>query len=399
MHDVAGDIMHHSAIGPDGLGPLHRGFMGIPVEGDGATRIIDHVFVAGKSVGDIGVGEDRPVQPPGQQFGVHAAGGFQEPREVGDLMIAPVADVAPGVVRFGNFPVDAFAGDAIGIEPIGRRGVEELGDDVFAPGGVGEQQGFPVLEDVSPVAFVGQSSSAIGLGDSDVECIPGSTGITVAAAEPERQIFKGQSFQGEIVLVPGFLEKLRAFDPFVRIVCVEPGSMLRCPRCVSFFHESNPVSPGKPGGVGEDSASHVVEQGVHPMVGIEDAVAGALQAIGVGDDGIHRLAGGVDFRLEFRGRIVRCFEHHPEIIHLTLAAVDIGDDRPFDRFTGFQAKIGAKEICRGLPLHAMFRCAVLAAGECFGIIGGKGELRVGQADRPRDVAVQRFGRFGEVAER
>ena len=76
-------------------------------------------------------------------------------------MIAPVANVAPRVVGLRNFPIDAFSSDPIRIEAIKRGGVDELQNEMIHPARVRQPQCFPVLENVTPVALVRQTTRTI----------------------------------------------------------------------------------------------------------------------------------------------------------------------------------------------------------------------------------------------
>ncbi len=55
---------------------------------------------------------------------------LQQAQQVDDLVVAPVADVAPGIVRRRHLPVHPVAGDAVGVEAVHRGGVDELGHQV-----------------------------------------------------------------------------------------------------------------------------------------------------------------------------------------------------------------------------------------------------------------------------
>ena len=75
--------------------------------------------------------------------------------QVDDLVVAPVTEVGPGVVGFGDFPIHAFGGDAVGVVAVGAGGIEEGGEHARKGGGETQAEGFPVLEDVAPVALPG----------------------------------------------------------------------------------------------------------------------------------------------------------------------------------------------------------------------------------------------------
>ena len=75
--------------------------------------------------GHVGIRVDPLAQSGAEGAGLVALPGLQQPQQVDDLVVAPVADVAPGIVRVLGLPVDAGAGDAVGVVAVGGRGVEE----------------------------------------------------------------------------------------------------------------------------------------------------------------------------------------------------------------------------------------------------------------------------------
>ena len=110
-------------------------------------------------------------------------------------MVAPITDVAPRVVRFLDFPVDAFFGNSIGVVAIDRRRVHELGDNAFSESGIAERQCFPVLKDIAPVAFIGQKPVAIFVLEPDRELVPWTAGISVAATKCYRQVLAAEAHE------------------------------------------------------------------------------------------------------------------------------------------------------------------------------------------------------------
>jgi hypothetical protein len=110
-------------------------------------------------------------------------------------VIAPVPDVCPGIVRFGLFPIQARAGNAIGIVAICGRGVQKHADHVFNIFRVGTGQRFPVLENVTPIAFVIEPLGSIRVFDLDRKPIPRTAWIAMSAAEGEGQVRRGEADQ------------------------------------------------------------------------------------------------------------------------------------------------------------------------------------------------------------
>ena len=123
-------------------------------------------------------------------------------------MIAPVADVAPGVVRFLDFPVYAFLGDSIGVVSIHGRGINELGDYALNELWVAKCQGLPVLEDVAPVALVRKQVIARCVLEFYCELIPGPAGVSVAASEPDGQVLLAKPLQLGVMGLPDSLQEI-----------------------------------------------------------------------------------------------------------------------------------------------------------------------------------------------
>ena len=132
------------------------------------------VVVVGDQVGHVGVDEDRVDRAMADRPGLVLLPRLEQAQQVDDLVVAPVADVAPRVVGVGHLPVDAVARDAVGVVAVDRRRVDELGDDVGEVAGERLQQRLPVLEDVAPVALVRQQLAALVV--ADVGSRSGSTG-------------------------------------------------------------------------------------------------------------------------------------------------------------------------------------------------------------------------------
>ena len=125
---------------------------------------------------------------------------LQQLLQIDDLVITPVADIAPRVVRLLDFPVDAFLGDPVRVVAVHRRRIDELGDDVFDKLGIAECQRLPVLENVAPVALVGQQPIAVFVFQFDGELVPGTTRVAVAAAEGDRQVLVAETRQLRVTL-------------------------------------------------------------------------------------------------------------------------------------------------------------------------------------------------------
>src|ERR1039458_5100366 len=79
---------------------------------------------------------------------------LEQPQEVDDLVVAPVADVGPGVVGIEHLPVETGTQEGVGVVPVSRRFIADLEDHALDAAGKRERQRLPILEDVTPVALV-----------------------------------------------------------------------------------------------------------------------------------------------------------------------------------------------------------------------------------------------------
>ena len=112
-----------------------------------------------------------------------------------ELVIAPIADVCPGIFRLRPLPIDALSGDTVGIVAIGGSCVDELCNHIGAKAGYGCTESFPVLKNVPPVPLVVEALIAFAVFNVDSEAIPGSRGITMASAEGEWQILPAKPLE------------------------------------------------------------------------------------------------------------------------------------------------------------------------------------------------------------
>ena len=126
---------------------------------------------------------------------MHLCADLHQLLQVNDLVIAPVADIRPGIARLGNLPIDPVVGDAVGVVAIDGGGIQEGADHALDIFGVRIGQRFPVLEDIAPVALVIQLLRAVRLLDVDRKAVPRPAGVAVPAAEGQRQVGVAQADQ------------------------------------------------------------------------------------------------------------------------------------------------------------------------------------------------------------
>jgi hypothetical protein len=123
------------------------------IEHDRVAHVLHDLGVRADLVRDVGIGEQLALEQGAQPLGMVAARQLDELREVDDLVVTPVPDGRPRVVRLRHLPIDAFVRDAVRVVAIRGRGVHELDDDALDEIWVRHAQRFPVLEDVAPIAL------------------------------------------------------------------------------------------------------------------------------------------------------------------------------------------------------------------------------------------------------
>ncbi len=69
-------------------------------------------------------------------------------------MIAPIANVRPGVLGLRTLPINALAGNTVRVIAVGRGGVNKLGNHVGAKTGNRRTQRLPILKNISPITLV-----------------------------------------------------------------------------------------------------------------------------------------------------------------------------------------------------------------------------------------------------
>ena len=116
-------------------------------------RVAHQCVVPLNAVRHVGIDKQVPGQEALHFPGMITDRQLEQFQQVVDLVIAPVADVGPGVIRLQHLPVDAVPGNPIRVVAIRRRRVDELGDEALDKFRVGKGQGLPVLEDIAPVAL------------------------------------------------------------------------------------------------------------------------------------------------------------------------------------------------------------------------------------------------------
>ena len=231
---------------------------------------------------------------------------LQQLQEVDHLVVAPIADVRPGVVRVEHLPVEAVAHDAVRVVAIGGGGAGELEDHALDVTGEGERQRFPVLENVAPVALVVEDPLAVLALHLDGEDVPGAAGIAVAAAEGQRQVLVRQPLQVRVLLLARQRQKAAVQQRFGQRV--EKRGLPLGHRAVGLADERLEVGAGNLVAAVGDSAAHDVEQGVREMPVRAEIVAGELEAVGGGHDANQVARAALDVLVKLRAQVLRRLE-------------------------------------------------------------------------------------------
>src|ERR1035437_3474623 len=97
---------------------------------------------------------------------------LQQLEQVNDLVIAPVANVRPRVMRINYLPINTIARDAIRIVAVRSGGVDKAADHAGGKTRKRNSQRLPVLKNVPPVPLVVQDPRTIGITRGNEKAIP-----------------------------------------------------------------------------------------------------------------------------------------------------------------------------------------------------------------------------------
>ena len=248
---------------------------------DGVLGVFQERVVRLDPVGDVGVDERVVLEVVLEFLRVVRLQELQELEEVDDLVVAPVADVRPRVVRLNLFPLEAILEHAVRVVAVEGGRVQELENHALDELGIRVHQGFPVLEDVAPVALVVQNlRPSFFVAQVDGEPVPGTAGVPVATAELQRQVLCAQALEVEVVVLAslGLQEgQVELLGPPLHELGLLEEDLVVGP--VDVGHEVGPLD-----GVVlvEDAAPHDVEHRVGEVADVAAAVGGELQAVAGG---------------------------------------------------------------------------------------------------------------------
>ena len=166
--------------------------MQLGIEPNAVFRIRHYLLVRFEAVWHIGESILPLVKQTAQCIGIVLITDLQQFEQIDNLVVSPITDVRPRVLRLYHLPVNAVVGDTVGVIPVRRSRIEELGDDMIDKERIGERQRFPVLEYIAPVALIGHHRISLLVLHTDVKQVPRTRRITVATTESQRQIFRSR---------------------------------------------------------------------------------------------------------------------------------------------------------------------------------------------------------------
>ena len=123
MRDAPARIHREFAVRADLRDALLNRFFQRPIEINGRVPVAQNLLIRLDFIRHVGMAEHAVIQHRRKPPRVQLRGGFQQFQQVNNLMIAPIADIRPGIFRLRNFPFDAVARDAIRVVAVGGRGV------------------------------------------------------------------------------------------------------------------------------------------------------------------------------------------------------------------------------------------------------------------------------------
>ena len=130
-------------------------------------------------------------------------------------MVAPVAKLCSRGGWVWTFPINAFTGNAVRIEAINGHSVDELSEHVWNVFRVGNKESFPVLENITPVAFVVEYLIAVLIGEGNVELVPRSGWVAMSAGEDNRHVLEEETGQLFVAIFENLIAKSTAGNGFL----------------------------------------------------------------------------------------------------------------------------------------------------------------------------------------
>ena len=238
--------------------------MQFAVEVDAVTRIAEQVGEWLDLVRNAGQGVTAFVQRRRQSSRLVVLERLQQPEQIDDLVIAPVTDVAPRVVRVFDLPINTRARDAIRIVTIRRRSVQKDGDHGFETERITLREAFPVLKNVAPVALIIVKRLPRFIACADGETIPRTTRVAVATAKSKRQILAREANQ--LRIGSHLHSHAQLCNVHLLRQRIQPRGVAGMNRNVPGADETGEINRRKTVTIRQRSTAHAVEQDVREMM-------------------------------------------------------------------------------------------------------------------------------------
>jgi hypothetical protein len=313
------------------------------IEINGVLGIGQELFKVLDPVWHIGKHKKLEVQELLQLTRVKVTGLLQELLEVNDLVIAPVPYIGPGVLRIGTLPVDSLPGNPVGVVTIGRGGIQKLGKDSLQEFREAQVQGFPILENIPPVALVAQFVGTVFVPDLDGKLVPGPAGVAVPPAEGQRQVFHAQPFQTGPVLGSDPLKQCRIGQLFgqgkqgLPVVFQNPGIALA--QVVHQVPSFNQVV------FRIHASAHDVVQGIGKVPCAVQLILSQLHSVGAGHHPDQLTCPLLNFLIQYLFQCIIVPQEGIQVCYLGGILVDFHHLTPLIRFSGSQFKVSLHQVC------------------------------------------------------
>ena len=251
---------------------------------------------------------------------------LQQLEQIDDLVIAPVADMCPWVGWINDLPINAVLGDAIGVVAIGGGGVGELADHAGRVAREGKREGFPVLEDVTPVALVIQNPRPVRIFRGDGEAIPRAARIAVPPAEGQRQIFPAEPLQVWVSTFDRQRQQAWMVNAFAKLA--EKGGVAGGNLFVRMADKGMQVVRIHLVTVIKNAAAHHIEQHIAVMPCVAQRLGGLLQPIGFADNTPQFLGAADNVCVHQFSQLGGLTQQAVEFGHIGRPPVDVGNQIP-----------------------------------------------------------------------
>ena len=393
---LAARLTDQPTIRSDLRGGGQQRFVARSLELDGVAWIGHERVEAADAVRHLRIRVNALPQTRGERSRLVSLPGLEQPQQVHDLVVAPVADVAPGIVRVLRLPVDAGTRDAVRVVAVRGRGVEEDADEAAQEARVADAESLPVLEDVAPVALVAVDQPVLVV-DPDGVPVPRPAGIAVAAAEGDGQVAAHEAGQLRVALRVGLVQQPSERDPFGQPG--EPGlvALADDPAVVAEIGDEVSLRDVVVGL--EGPAAHDVEEHVGLVVRRGRLVGGDLGRVGCSETALHLrlvrheglLEG--DAQLLVRGvELVHQLEDRPMVVP------GIGHRVPIARSVWRELQLVGREVRAHDAAHLRLLGQLATAPEGIGQAGVEDDPRVGVAHTPGARDPQGLGGLGPVGD-